>query len=110
MPTIFKKIKAKAKSSRGGAAADFIVKQFEEDENIDAWYAGLDGMEQDEKDQVAEDLNECADGLGDAMIEDKAAFKMAKADLSASEMKDFAKKLLDKYFEIEGVDAVEDDD
>ena len=45
MPTIFKKIKAKAKSSRGGAAADFIVKQFEEDENIDAWYAGLDGME-----------------------------------------------------------------
>lgn len=32
---VFKKIKAKAKSSRGGDAPDFVVKQFEE--NFEGW-------------------------------------------------------------------------
>ena len=108
MPTIFKKIKAKAKSSRGGAAPDFIIKQFEDD-GLNDWFETMGNATDEDKQQIADDLNEITDGFGDALTEDKETYKMAKADLGTDELKKFAEKLIASYFEIEGVDSVTDD-
>ena len=72
MPTIFKKIKAKAKSSRGGAAPDFIIGQFLE--SYDDWESTIGGLDAAGKKEVVDHFNEKVDGLGDALEEDKDGF------------------------------------
>ena len=106
MPTIFKKIKAKAKSSRGGAAPDFIVGQFLE--SYDDWESTIGGLDEPSKTEIVDHFNEKVDGLGDALTEDAETFKIFKADMDAGDMKTFAVALIPNYFEIEGVDSVTD--
>merc|ERR1712051_1157010 len=108
MPTIFKKIKAKAKSSRGGAAPDFIIKQFEDDA-MNEWFENIQEMNDEDKQQILDDMNEVADGFGDGFTADAESYGMSKADLGADELKVFATKLITSYFEIEGVDTVTDE-
>ena len=53
------------------------------------------------KDELKAVFEPICDGLGEALCEDEASFKMVKADFSAAETEAFAKALCPKYFEIE---------
>ena len=92
---VFKKIKAKAKSSRGGDAPDFVLKQFEE--NYASWQENLAQCEEAERQKIIDEFNEVEDGLGDALSGDVSDFKMYKADLDTEMTKTFVEHL-GKYF------------
>ena len=95
---VFKKIKARAKGSRGGDAPDFVLKQFEE--SWDDWEETIKGLDAETKNEMIAAFNQIADGLGEALCEDKGSFKMTLADLNAEELKQFTGKLSPEYFEI----------
>ena len=102
---VFKKIKAKAKNSRG-SGEDFIIEQFLENTE-GSWFPmvkEMPGAEQDEHAAIFDNLDGCEDlELGQALFknENDAAFKMAKADMSPEQIKAFCDKLCPEYFEAE---------
>ena len=94
----FKKIKARVKNCRG-SGDEFVLAQFEE--NFEAWQSTVDGLSKTEKDNLADAFNSVCDGIGDALLDDKDIFVMAKADLSADQTKQFCALLTREYFELE---------
>ena len=78
---LFKKIKARAKGSRGGDAPDFVITQFEE--NWEAWEANIQTLDDETKNDLISVFNEITEGLGDALVEDKGTFRMTLGDLNA---------------------------
>ena len=81
---LFRKIKARAKGSRGGDAPDFVIKQFEE--NWAAWEANIQTLDDETKNDLIKVFNEISDGLGDALVDTKECFLMTLGDLSAEEL------------------------
>ena len=100
---VFKKIKAKAKSSRGGGP-DFVLKEFED--NYAEWMKSLEEMDDAGRDELKEEFNALWEDaeIGDSIIEmdNGVSFKMAKADLNTEQVKAFVNLLCPKYFDCEG--------
>ena len=100
---VFKKIKAKAKSSRGGGE-EFILKQF--DEMFDEFKAEFDGA--DDKQTIIDALNTAVDGAGDALAEDdKTDWQMARSDFSADDVKSFVNAIKPWFDPTDTSDATE---
>ena len=93
----FKKIKARVKNCRG-AGPEFILKQFEE--NYESWEAGIGDLNDEEKQGIADAFNKVVEDLGDSLIDDKATFLCAKADLKTDDIKAFTDALCPEYFEV----------
>merc|ERR1719245_1626610 len=93
----FKKVKVRVKTARG-AGPDFVLKQFEE--SYDEWAASVAEMNDDDKQQLAEKFNEIVEDLGDAIIDDKDSFLVAKAELKNNQIKAFTDALCPEFFEV----------
>ena len=84
MPTVFKKIKVKAKSGRGDGDYDEMMTGYlagDLQTMVDC-YAGLSAAE---KDDVKGQLNGFQDGLGDALDSGKEDYEMACLDVNDKE-------------------------
>ena len=67
-------------------------------------------MTDDRKEELSTAFDEIQEGLGEAMCDDDVgSFKMTQSSMGAAENKDFAKLLIDRFFEIEGIDSVTDE-
>ena len=93
----FKKIKARVKNCRG-AGPEFILKQFED--NFDNWESGIGDLNDEEKQEIADKFNAIIEDFGDSLIEDKATFLCAKADLKSEDITKFTNALCPEYFEV----------
>ena len=95
----FKKIKAKVKKARGGGA-DMTIKTL--GENWDEWKEQIGGLDEAERNALAEKFEDACTGAGDAIQLDTAEeFEGESKGWSSDDKDAFAGLLCPEYFECE---------